>query len=277
MAQPGSLNVHQNVRNAELAGRPPQGRQELALWHRVLRIVVPVLSVTSMLVGGLVCIAMPLVGGVVAGIGAVSLGCYVVGKCIYDRLIRAVPPTQTLHGVRPDTSETTPLLADTESVHCEDTEEASAFSFGSEREYTPLIWGQPEDDRSVDDYRKLNPVYLPVHQGDGNIVIVEPDNLVRESQPLIPSIDAVPGCSHWQDGFPLALQGPDDSDSDTNESMGEEWEDLEVYDYDYDYEPFTSLDNYRQSLVKRSYDSRQDEDGYLKPVTLAAGFGNGSR
>ncbi|GAA4651282.1 hypothetical protein GCM10023116_35660 [Kistimonas scapharcae] len=267
MAQPGSLNVHQNAGNVGVDRRPSQEARELALWHRVLRVVVPVLSVTSMLVGGLVCIAMPIIGGVVAGLGVVSLGCYVVGKCIYDRLIRAVPPTQTLHGVRPAASETTLLLADTESVHCEDTEEASAFSFGSEGEYTPLRWGQPEEDRSVDDYQKLNPAYLPVYQGDGNIVIVEPDNLARESQPHIPSIDAVPGCSHWQDGFPLVLQGPDDSGGDTNESMGEVWEDIEIYDYDYDYEPFTSLDNYRQSLVKRSYDSRQDEDGYLKPVT----------
>ncbi len=93
MDQTGSVRVHQRT---VAGGRQQQISEILTLWHRVLRVVVPGLSLTGILVGGLVCIAMPVVGGVVAGIGAFGLACYVIGKCIYDRSVREVSPTQSL-------------------------------------------------------------------------------------------------------------------------------------------------------------------------------------
>ena len=178
MAQAGPVNVNQST---GIGGRTLQAAQTLPFWHRVFRVVVPVLSVTSMLVGGLVCIAMPLVGGVVVGIGAVSLAGYVVGKCIYDRYICKVPPTHSLNekygGFQAEVSEKTPLVADSASIHKEDTEDTSPASLGARTQNTthlPEHWGE---DREGRDRHESNHGDFPVHGEGVNIVVVEPDDI----------------------------------------------------------------------------------------------------
>lgn len=60
-----------------------------AVWQRVCRVVVPVLSVVGILVGALVCIALPVLGGVFVGVSGIGLACY-VGKCIYERRVHKI-------------------------------------------------------------------------------------------------------------------------------------------------------------------------------------------
>ena len=88
MRETGCLN-HQSNTVAYHSQNTPSANAKPSGWRFACRVVIPLLSVAGIIVGALVCIVMPVLGGVFAGVSGVGLVCY-VGKCIYDRQVQKV-------------------------------------------------------------------------------------------------------------------------------------------------------------------------------------------
>ncbi len=283
MDQTGSVRINQSTVTGD---RQEQTTEALPLWHRVLRVVVPSVSLAGILVGGLVCIAMPIVGGVVAGVSAFGFACYVIGKCIYDRSVRQVSPTQSLNSdpveSQTDTMDTPPLSPDTASEPQEETDDANYVSLipRSDGDGPAFLPEHLDGDRQSEVGSELSDVYLTINPQDAHAVTVDPEDATRGEHASLSDVDVDvdvdgeevvdnepvrPGCSHWKADSPLGLQGPEDDDDYPSDPTDSGWEDVEE-----PHDGYASLSNiyeYRQSLIEEGQASRMEEDDYLQPIS----------